>query len=324
MAIYIKTIIEVRITMKNLKYIIKWMLGLLLALKYIHGKDIYYLVYGHIGEAVYSLSMLPEIKKYRKIDKIHLIITEPFDQIALLYHDQFTDMKLISIKLMYCLALYSKSHVKFHNNIIGGGWFWTDNKYQAEVPETYIAGYCYNVMDLKIPYGAKHANITTPVSMDDLAFQKFVKKNKIKKGKAVLLIPYARSAAEMETEWWEKIAEHIKGKGYQVFTNVKDNTESVIKGTIPIWIPLRYVPGVIDYMGSCISIRCGLSDLIAVGGCEMEVVYREKNKEDEGLTGLWTWKLGKDKSLYTNKNVIKNETDFNVFLLKLSYKYSQI
>ena len=41
--------------MKNLKYIVKWMLGFLLALKYIHGKDIYYLIYGHIGEAVYSL-----------------------------------------------------------------------------------------------------------------------------------------------------------------------------------------------------------------------------------------------------------------------------
>ena len=310
--------------MKNLKYIVKWMLGFLLALKYIHGKDIYYLIYGHIGEAVYSLSMLPEIKKYRGFDRIHLIITKPFDQVAGLYRDQFIDIEPISVKAIYCLALYSKSHVKFHNNIIGGGWFWTDNKYQAEVPETYIAGYCYNVMDLDIPYSANHVNITTPVSMDDVNFHKFIQKNKIKKGKAVLLIPYAQSATEMETGWWEKIAECIKGKGYQVFTNVKDNTENGIRGTVPICIPLKYVPGVIDYMGSCISIRCGLSDLIAVGGCKMEVIYREKNKEDEGLTGLWTWKLGKDKSLYTNKNVIKNEADFNGFLLKLSCKYPQI
>lgn len=310
--------------MKNLQYIIKWILGYLTAVRYIRGKETHYLIWGHIGESVYSLSLIPEIKKYKGIDNIHLLVMQPYDQIADLYRDQFIDMKTMSIKRMGWLIIYSQSNIKFHHNIIGGGWTWTNNEYQAEVPETYIAGYCYNVLDLNIPYSAKHMNITTPISENDEKFQELVQSNKIQKEKAVLLIPYAQSAKEMEVEWWKIVGKHLIERGYQVFTNVKNDTEKSIEGTMPISIPLKYVPSVINYMGSCISIRCGLSDLIAVGNCNMEVIYRVKDKIDEGLVGLWSWKLGKDKALYTNKNVLHNKNELEQFLLKLSEKYPVI
>lgn len=310
--------------MNNIKYVIKWFLGLLLAFRYVRGRGTYLLVWGHIGEAVYTLSMLPEIKKRYCQGPVHLLAVRPYEQAAELYRDQYVDLRTVRAREMGCLAVYSQSHVKFHNNIIGGGWFWPDIKYQAEVPEIYIAGYCYNVMDLHLSYHTQHVNITTPVAQNDENLQKLILKNKIRKGRAVLLVPYAQSAVQMEIEWWEKIADILLKRGYQVFTNVKNGMEKAVQGTVSIQIPLKYVPGMIDHMGSCITIRCGLSDLIAVGGCDMQVIYREKNDTDAGMTGLWSWKLGKDKSLYTNKHVIRHVGDLEKFLKFLDEKYPGI
>ena len=94
---------------------------------------------------------------------------------------------------------------------------------------------------------------------------------------------------------WEELVKVLSNQGLKLFTNVKDDSELPIKGTLPIVVPLKYIITLVDYAGSAISIRCGLTDLLAVEIVIVKQYIALKMKWTRLLWEIWTTKLGKRK-----------------------------
>lgn len=306
-----------------MKYLAKWFLGFFLSTRYNKNKDqLYFLVWGHIGEAVYALSLLPELNSIKR-KKINIITYAPYTQIAELYSDQVERIIVLTKRKVCLIQQYSQSHVCMHKNYIGGGWEWDTNELYLDVPDVYVPGLNYKIKDLKIPYLTKHSLITTPAGKEEPEFVKLVRELNVIEGKSVLLIPYAQSAKEMSKPFWEKIVKILHEAGLKVYTNVKDDTEKPIAGSVSAVIPLRYVTTFIQYAGSAISIRCGLTDLVAVSDSDVEVLYKVEDEIDEVLAGIWTYKLGKENLLYRRKWLFRDQGDEEKFYVYLTQKYKQ-
>lgn len=304
-----------------MKHIIKCIIGWFLSIIYNRKKNqLYFIIWGHIGEAVYASSLLPELKRIKK-RKINILTFSPYSQVAELYSNYCEKIIVLSRRKIDFILTYSQSHICKYDNYIGGGWQWEDNSLYLDIPDVYVAGLNYKIKDLKIPYSTKHSLITNPVSSDEKEFISLIDSLNVIKGKSVLLIPYAQSAKEMPVDFWISIARILRELGYNVYTNIKDNTESPIKGTIPAIIPLKYVITFIQYAGSAISIRCGLTDLIAVSDSDVEIIYKVENDIDNMLVGIWSFKLGKENLLYRNKWVISNREDEKNFEDYIKNKY---
>lgn len=96
----------------------------------------------------------------------------------------------------------------------------------------------------------------------------------LKKGKTVILAPYAGSfVSEMKTQEWEKIAENLWELGYSVCTNSGGPSEPVIKGTTPIFFPYDEAINVLEYAGGIIALRSGLCDIISQAECRKVILY---------------------------------------------------
>ena len=291
--------------------------GMLLSLKYRENEEEVYLMVW-----VYTLSLLPELGRL-KGKSVNIITYEPYNQIAELYKSYCKKIITLPWRRINQLKIYAQSGILYRGSYLGGKWSWDDNSAYLDVPNVYVPGLFYNIKDLKIPYKTKHALISDPISMNEEGFLDLIKKNNVPEGKAVLLIPYAQSAKQLEDCYWERIAKLINSFGYTVYTNTKNKYEAAIKGTFPVEIPLKYIPNFIQYAGSCISLRCGLTDLIAVSRCDVEVLYKIENEVDRVLAGVWTYKLGKENILYKRKWFIEGEADFNRFINYIGNKYGR-
>lgn len=307
-----------------MKNIIKIIIGFFLSLIYNRKKDdIYLLVWGHIGEAVYTSSLLPELKRQKK-KNINILTYTPYDQIVELYKSNYNSCMVLSRRKFDCIRRYALSAICIHNNFMGAEWRFFDAKYHVDLDEFYVVGFNYKVGQLGLTYSTKHSLITDPVPLEDENVQTIIKKYNIQKGKAVILIPYAQSAKLIDFEKWEKIVIILKNKGYNVFTNVKDESEKEIENTIPIIIPLKYMITVTQYAGLAISIRCGLTDLLAVSECNIEVLYRVENKEDMAFAKICSAKLGRDNILYKKKCLIDCDSSFETFLDYINSEYQWV
>ncbi len=81
-------------------------------------------------------------------------------------------------------------------------------------------------------------------------------------GKTVLLVPNANSMPELCNEFWEKIAEYLKNRGFSVCTSVGSKNEKPIKNTKGVFIRLDDFRAFVKKAGYFLSVRCGLCDLL--------------------------------------------------------------
>lgn len=110
----------------------------------------------------------------------------------------------------------------------------------------------------------------------------------MKKGKTVILAPYANTVSNADVRMWERLAEKYGKSGYAVFTNSIGEKEPVIKGTMPLAAPLEEMPDLVEYAGTFIGIRSGICDLVASAKAEKIVLYPDKSSlffkmEDMGI-----------------------------------------
>lgn len=99
----------------------------------------------------------------------------------------------------------------------------------------------------------------------------------LKKGKTVLLSPYEKSLRiAMDDRIWEEISERLKEDGYTVCTNVAEESERAVKGTVGLLIPYSEVLDFLDKAGGFISIRNGLCDVVAGTTAKKVILYPKK------------------------------------------------
>lgn len=105
----------------------------------------------------------------------------------------------------------------------------------------------------------------------------FIEKYNIKKGKSVIISPYATTLADIPESFWEELVKKIKALGYDCYTNCDIKTENPIKGSKDIFFPLNIAPQFIEYAGAFIGVRSGFCDVISSAKAKKVVLYDKDN-----------------------------------------------
>lgn len=95
---------------------------------------------------------------------------------------------------------------------------------------------------------------------------------KIRKGKAVILSPNAKSVIEIPVAVWNKVIDYYKIREYQIYTNIVGE-EKPLPGTLPLIATLSEMQSIIEWAGTFIGIRSGLCDVITTAVCRKIVLF---------------------------------------------------
>lgn len=109
----------------------------------------------------------------------------------------------------------------------------------------------------------------------------FGENNGLHPGKTVLLVPFAYSIQTLTNDFWCKLADYIRGKGYDVLVNIGDGREhNFIPDTISVSVNFKEILSIMEMAGTVIGIRCGLFDITCRAKCKRIILYppqKEKN-----------------------------------------------
>lgn len=100
----------------------------------------------------------------------------------------------------------------------------------------------------------------------------FDNKFNMKKSKALILSPYAKSMVNIPEEYWSRVIKEYTKNGFQVYTNTTAD-EMPLEGTEPLNIPLNQMVSAAEYAGHFIGIRSGLCDILNTARCRKTVVF---------------------------------------------------
>lgn len=109
----------------------------------------------------------------------------------------------------------------------------------------------------------------------------------LKKGKTVLLSPYANTATGFPAGFWEERAREYLDKGYSVVTNISGETEQAVKGTRGFFIPAGWMLDFAGYAGFFEGLRSGLCDLVSSACAEKTVYYPDRVYQDGDFYGFY-------------------------------------
>ncbi len=101
----------------------------------------------------------------------------------------------------------------------------------------------------------------------------------IRKGRAVIISPYAKSVTALPGDLWQGIVDDYRIRGYDLFTNVSGDEEP-LPGTAPLSPDICEMKSVVERAGIFIGIRSGLCDVIRTTGCKKIALYPDYNYSD--------------------------------------------
>ena len=152
-------------------------------------------------------------------------------------------------------------------------WGWRTKRYlyADQYPNiTFREMFLYDVFGLD----QTAARMLPIMDKDEEYAEKLFKRKKLRRGKTVILSPYAGSfISEMGREEWERIAKGLTERGYDVCTNCSGELESPIKGTLPIYFPYYEAVSVLEYAGGFIALRSGFCDIVSSAKCKIVIIY---------------------------------------------------
>ena len=111
--------------------------------------------------------------------------------------------------------------------------------------------------------------------------------------KKIIISPYASSVSEIDTSYWDELADRLSNMGYSIYTNTTSNRSS-IKGTKRLECSLIELLAYANQADAFIAIRSGIVDLIAGCNCRIIVLYNDYIYSE--LYNLSAW--GKDYNLF--------------------------
>lgn len=143
--------------------------------------------------------------------------------------------------------------------------------------------------------------------------------NHLTQGKTVILAPYAYSIPQIRWTFWEKLANQLLLKGYDVCTNCGSQDEKPIKGTKPIYFTFNNAVEFCNKAGYIIAYRSGFCDIIAQSNAKRIIIYPD---HAIGLSELREIFAMKDK-VYNQDNLFEvvNEYENTEILLKKIIEY---
>lgn len=139
-----------------------------------------------------------------------------------------------------------------------------------------MAGIKINMLDMykyvffKLPADAKFYYPQIAAVDKDIA-ELFEQQN-LRKGKTVILAPYANTVIGYPQTFWIELADRLTEEGYDVCTNC-NGTEKEIIGTKRLEFKLEIAERVIDYAGYFIGLRSGFCDIICNSSARKVILY---------------------------------------------------
>ena len=79
---------------------------------------------------------------------------------------------------------------------------------------------------------------------------------------------------------WEQIAKIYIQKGYRCFTNVAEEGEKPISGTVGISPQIAELQSIVEKAGTFIGIRSGICDVLKYAECRKIALYPDYNYSD--------------------------------------------
>lgn len=119
----------------------------------------------------------------------------------------------------------------------------------------------------------------------------------IRKGKAVILAPYAKSVTNIPEVYWKRIIDYYTQRGYQLFTNAAQG-EQALEGTREIRVKLSELQCAAEYAGTFIGIRSGVCDVIREAACRKIALYPDCCYSDT------RWKMAEIYHLEDFENIV--------------------
>ena len=130
--------------------------------------------------------------------------------------------------------------------------------------------------------------------------KEFVGCARMRRGKSVILAPYAKSVAGIRCEIWNKIVSYYRGRGYEVYTNIVGE-EKELPGTAPLETELEELQSAVEWAGTFIGVRSGLCDVIQGAKCRKIVLFPDCYYSDT------KWKVADFFHLEGWKNIVVTE-----------------
>lgn len=252
-----------------------------------------------IGDTLFVAAMINEYNlQYTRKEKICFIVKENHGAIP----DWFKsiDCKIISTELVVAIDFIAviKQFWKGDNFLYGHfskNLFWI-------LYESYYS-FHGNMIEKyrKLVFGLGEAGYLEKICIENSS------KNSYKNlDRTIVIMPYANSTQMLPFPVWEYIANDLENDGWNVLTNVKDDTEEPIQGTCAISTDIDSLVKMCRNVYAVISIRSGLCDVLAMTNTNTKLLVINL---DINIAKEWNVKRINDRATINNIFVELKDTD---------------
>lgn len=127
--------------------------------------------------------------------------------------------------------------------------------------------------------------------------------SRIRRNRAVILSPYAKSVTALPTSIWQEVIAHFREKEYQIFTNVS-REEEPLNGTMPISPQICEMRSVVEWAGTFVGIRSGICDVIRTANCRKIALYPDYNYCDTNWKSIDMYAIDGFENIVVGKETI--------------------
>ena len=277
-----------------------------------------------MGDYIYLFGYMDEFKKVNKIKK--LIFLARSNHQKFLAEKVLAFDKIMIVKPNFISLINSSIKYDSEKFLIG-------NFFQSQIYENISDKNCLAIDGLKFLLNIdKEAKLNLDIfkNYDTSKIIEIEKKiSCFPKGKTVLISTHSVSLpTETEYKFWLNIADFLKKEGYRVVFN---SLETDFYGYETIYPPKEDLSLYTDYFGYFISLRSGISDLIAVSSSAKNIIIYPTNLNEEVLKKtiitaygdfnidvpqfiFEKWSLKKISSLFEVFEVFDSKLDLNAML----------
>lgn len=127
----------------------------------------------------------------------------------------------------------------------------------------------------------RDARMTSPAfaRMND-GLETFCVQKGIKKGKTVILSPFAYSIQSLPMHFWQQLTDELGNRGYTVCVNIDVKKEKcALENVVPVSFTFSQSVAVLEYAGYLVGIRSGFIDVTSSAKCKKIILYPQYIKE---------------------------------------------
>ena len=240
----------------------------------------YMVVCDHIGDTLLCLGYINAYRNQYGIKHLTFVTTKGMISLVEGY-GQFFDNTIILPKK--CLKLILDSgKTNFGGHVIKRlDGVTIVNPENAFTSEFFLYPSRFPMMSLKdcIKYGELHlesdAKFIAPYFQHNC--NGVIKKLNVKKGKTVILTPYAVVTQSIPFSFFDRLSELLFEQGFQIMTNITDPEQRVAKESRPLRCSLEEAVSIAEYCGWVIGLRSGILDLLCYARCHIIALYPSDN-----------------------------------------------